>query len=58
MKTFVIPKTLVQKGLVQENGMNVLDEPEIHLHPEWQVKLSEIIVVLQKALASCFNKHS
>lgn len=60
MKTFVILKTLVQKGLVQENGTIILDEPEIHLHPDWQVKLAEIIVVLQKALKLhiLINTHS
>ena len=27
----------------------VIDEPEVHLHPEWQIKYAEIIVLLQKA---------
>ena len=26
----------------------VLDEPEIHLHPEWQIIYAELIVLLQK----------
>lgn len=27
-----------------------MDEPEIHLHPKWQVVLAELIVMLQKAM--------
>lgn len=33
---------------LQENGTIILDEPEIHLHPEWQIKFAELIVLLQK----------
>ncbi len=32
---------------IDENGIVILDEPEIHLHPEWQLKFAEIIVLLQ-----------
>lgn len=28
--------------------MIVLDEPEIHLHPKWQLKFAEILILLQK----------
>jgi len=53
LKTFVIVKTLLLNGSLEENGIIVLDEPEIHLHPEWQVKFAELIVLLQKE----FNMH-
>ncbi|WP_353652650.1 MULTISPECIES: AAA family ATPase [Clostridia] len=26
----------------------VLDEPEIHLHPQWQIAYAELLVLLQK----------
>ena len=26
----------------------ILDEPEIHLHPQWQIAYAELIVLLQK----------
>ena len=38
---------------MQDKDVIVLDEPEIHLHPEWQLLYAEIIVLLQKK----FNFH-
>ena len=53
LKTFVILKTLLEKGILEENGVIILDEPEIHLHPAWQVIFAELIVLIQKE----FNMH-
>ncbi len=53
LKTFIIIKTLLQNGSIQDNGAIILDEPEVHLHPEWQILFAEIIVLLQKE----FNLH-
>lgn len=53
LKTFAIIKTLLTNGSLRENGTIILDEPEVHLHPEWQILLAEIIVMLQKE----FNMH-
>ncbi len=53
LKTFIIIKTLLMNGSIEENGTIILDEPEIHLHPEWQILFAEIIVLLQKE----FNLH-
>jgi len=48
LKTFTIIKTLLLNGYLEEKGTLILDEPEIHLHPEWQIVLAKIIVLLQK----------
>lgn len=48
MKSFIILRQLLQNGNIDENGVIVLDEPEIHLHPEWQLKFAECIVLIQK----------
>ncbi len=48
VKTFAILRSLLINGFIEENGIIVLDEPEVHLHPEWQIRLAEIIVLLQK----------
>lgn len=53
LKTFLIIKTLLQNSVLGQNGVLILDEPEIHLHPEWQTLLAEIIVLIQKE----FNLH-
>lgn len=48
LKSFVIIKMLLEKGILKEKDVLILDEPEIHLHPEWQLIYAEIIVLLQK----------
>lgn len=50
LKTFVILKNLISNGILETRGTIILDEPEIHLHPEWQLLFAEIIVLLQKEL--------
>ncbi len=42
LKTFIILKTLILNGHIKEKGCIVLDEPEIHLHPEWQLVFAEV----------------
>ncbi len=48
MKSFVILKMLLEKGCMMEKDVVILDEPEIHLHPQWQIAYAELIVLLQK----------
>ena len=48
LKSFVILKMLLEKGSLQQKDVLILDEPEIHLHPEWQIAYAELIVLLQK----------
>lgn len=48
LKSFAILKRLIENGNLKENGTLILDEPEIHLHPEWQLLFAELIVLLQK----------
>lgn len=60
LKTFVILKTLLTKGVIERNGTIILDEPEIHLHPEWQLAFAELIVLIQKEFGVhvLLNTHS
>jgi predicted ATPase len=48
MKPFLIIKRLLENGELKEQNVLILDEPEIHLHPEWQLVLAELLVLLQK----------
>lgn len=48
MKSFVILKMLLEKGCLKNKDVVILDEPEIHLHPQWQIAYAELIVLLQK----------
>ena len=60
MKTFYLIKRLIDNGSIVQNTTLILDEPEVHLHPDWQVSLAEIIVLLQKemGLHILINTHS
>lgn len=60
LKTFIIIKTLLETGALRENGVLILDEPEIHLHPKWQLLFAEIIVLLHKEFGMhvLINTHS
>ena len=39
---------LLEKGSLKDKDVLILDEPEIHLHPQWQIYYAELIVLLQK----------
>ncbi len=48
LKSFAVIKKLLVNGSLNDKDVLILDEPEIHLHPEWQLKYAELIVLLQK----------
>ena len=60
MKSFAILKRLLENGTLHEKGVLILDEPEIHLHPEWQLRYAEILVLIQKSfnLTILLTTHS
>lgn len=59
-KTFAVLKTLLLNSTIEYNGIIILDEPEIHLHPEWQLLFAETIVLIQKEFGVhiLLNTHS
>ena len=60
LKSFAILKQLIMNGSLNNKDAVILDEPEIHLHPEWQMVYAELIVVLQEKFDLNFiiNTHS
>jgi len=60
MKLFLIIRNLLEVGAIQERDVLILDEPEIHLHPEWQVEFVRALLVLQKTfnLTILLTTHS
>lgn len=49
-KLFAILLMLISNGNINEKTLLILDEPEAHLHPSWQNRLAEIIVLLMKRM--------
>lgn len=47
-KMFSIIKMLLNRGELTEETVLILDEPESHLHPEWQNEFAEIVLLLVK----------
>ena len=60
LKQLATIQLLLDNNELTKNSFLILDEPEINLHPEWQVKLAEILVLLVKELNIYLyiNSHS
>lgn len=59
LKSFGVLRMLVECGIIDANKMLIWDEPENHLHPEWQLNFAEILVQLCKAgYPILINTHS
>lgn len=48
LKAFALLKMLLENRSIKEKDVLILDEPEIHLHPEWQLLYAQLIVLLQR----------
>jgi len=59
IKYFGLIQVLIDNNRLDKNVILVLDEPEVHLHPKWQLKLAELIVLLVKnGVKVLVNSHS
>ncbi len=46
IKSFGIIQLLIDNGFINRNALLVIDEPEIHIHPKWQLKYAQLISIL------------
>ncbi len=59
IKSFGILQVLSENNWLNKNALLILDEPEVHLHPKWQLKMAQIIVLLVKnGVKVLVNSHS
>lgn len=59
IKYFGIFQILSQNNYLNKDNILVLDEPEVHLHPKWQLEMAKIIVELVKnGVKILVNSHS
>ena len=50
MKSLLILQRLVENGTLKSGSWLLIDEPETNLHPEWHVKMAEILVLMKKEM--------
>ncbi len=59
VKSFGILQLLINSSSVNPNSLLIIDEPEVHLHPKWEVEYAKVIVELVKAgIQVLISSHS
>lgn len=60
LKQLGILQVLLENRELVEDSFLIIDEPEVNLHPEWQVKFAELLILLVKELniSLYINTHS
>ena len=60
IKEIGLIQILLQNNKLKESSFLIIDEPEANLHPSWQIKYAEILVLLSKELNIhiYLNSHS
>jgi len=48
IKQFGIIEILLKNGYISKSRILIIDEPEVHLHPKWQIEYAKLIVELVK----------
>lgn len=48
IKTFAYLDRLLENGYLNRNTILVIDEPEVHLHPQWIVEFARMLILIHK----------
>lgn len=54
LKSFSLLQLLNKNGFLSNKTLLIIDEPEVHLHPQWVVEYARLIVLLNKHLGVKF----
>ena len=57
IKSFGVLQMLLEGGFIDANRPLIWDEPENHLHPEWQIEFAKVIVQIYKFAAEKPHKN-
>jgi predicted ATPase len=59
IKSFGIIQVLIDNNRLTNTSLIIFDEPEVHLHPKWQLEMAKVIVELVKnGVKVLVNSHS
>ncbi|MBN2825307.1 MAG: ATP-binding protein [Campylobacterales bacterium] len=59
IKNFGILQLLLKNNYLTKDAILIIDEPEVHLHPKWQLEMAKVIVDLVKnGVKVIVNSHS
>jgi predicted ATPase len=54
VKSFAILQLLLKSGYLDSKTLLIIDEPEVHLHPQWIIEYARLMVLLNKELGVKF----
>jgi len=60
LKNILFIQKMLENGRLNADTILIIDEPEVNLHPEWQVRFADILVQINKRLGIkvVLNTHS
>ncbi|MDM8548352.1 AAA family ATPase [Candidatus Venteria ishoeyi] len=59
IKAFGIIQLLIHAGMLNTKSLLIVDEPETHLHPAWQVEYARLMIMLvQQGIPVLLTSHS